>query len=725
MNRIKDLDVGVAAGELGEGSADVFEALAEALPAMPGHQDEPARRIQEGEALRDPVRELGVTAQLLTGQQERVDHRVAGDVDLLGRDPFGQERPPRPLGRREMQVGHDRGDLAVRLLRPGSFEIPGPEPGLDVADRDAVVESGEARGQGRRRVAVDEDALRPKALEHALQAVEHAGGDAAKGLSLAHHVEIEVRPDGEVLEHRIEHRAVLGGDADLGFEARVGGEAEDHGRHLDGLRAGSEHRENTHRARAPASCARDRPAHRPGSAAPAAPRPGAPPDTSARSRAAAGTMPSRQVNRSTLARARAVIAARSASDRPRARSSPAAKAASSFGSTRMPAPSRRRKRQPLTGCRDDRPARGHVFRHLRDEPAPGDGIVDARRDQHVGEPQPVDHVGVGHETGEKHPIDDAALAGDRLVLAPARPVAHEEEAQLGMARGERREGADQVVHTLIVLEHADIGDEPLTRGLVARLELGEASRVDPGRVEEREVDIVEEDVDPLGADPLGDHGAEPLARGEDQVGRLQHHVLEQAERGAQRPPVGDHPVVDQLGHERSVQVGTDRQATGSEEAQRQGDCQALVGVRPDDVDPRPLAPERTEQPEVGPELVAPAVIAALVGIEATHPMELEPCTGLHGLALVSEEEDLEVGVFLEQRSGDVGHPDRGGFGRGPGHGREHGEPQAAARHGSSPKRSCSSPRVSRLTVRSRNRRANAFQLPSTIGSAMPRVGSCK
>lgn len=54
-----------------------------------------------------------------------------------------------------------------------------------------------------------------------------------------HEVEIEIRPDGEEIEHLVLHLAILGSDTDSRIKSGVGGKVFDHGGHLDSFRAGA------------------------------------------------------------------------------------------------------------------------------------------------------------------------------------------------------------------------------------------------------------------------------------------------------------------------------------------------------------------------------------------------------------------------------------------------------------------------------------------------------
>ena len=171
---------------------------------------------------------------------QRVDHRVAGDVDAGRIDVLGPERCRRDFGRGEMQAGHGADDLAVNLLGPGVIDIARAQPRLDVIDRQLAVIGGERAAHGGGGIALDHDPRRPRLVHHRAQPGEQPRGQRVEALVGLHHVEIVVRHDPGDIEHLVEHAAMLRGNADLAVEPRVGLERGDHREQLDGFRPGAE-----------------------------------------------------------------------------------------------------------------------------------------------------------------------------------------------------------------------------------------------------------------------------------------------------------------------------------------------------------------------------------------------------------------------------------------------------------------------------------------------------
>jgi hypothetical protein len=155
-----------------------------------------------------------------------------------------------------VEVGQVGGEDSVLLLGERPVRLAGPEPGLDVAERDLSVIARQRRGQDGRRIALGEDEVRCLGLERLVEGREGPCGDLREPLPGAHQPEVEVGGEPEVGEGPVEQLAMLAGrdepDADpLGLP-----EPEDDRRHLDGLGPSADHANddpvrslrNTHRS---------------------------------------------------------------------------------------------------------------------------------------------------------------------------------------------------------------------------------------------------------------------------------------------------------------------------------------------------------------------------------------------------------------------------------------------------------------------------------------------
>ena len=84
--------------------------------------------------LDQPASELGMPGDPAGDPVQRVDHRVAGDVDRAGRHVLAPQRLGRRLGRREVKRGDRADNLAVDLLGPGLVDVAAPQARLDMGD---------------------------------------------------------------------------------------------------------------------------------------------------------------------------------------------------------------------------------------------------------------------------------------------------------------------------------------------------------------------------------------------------------------------------------------------------------------------------------------------------------------------------------------------------------------------------------------------------------------
>src|SRR5699024_7183231 len=74
------------------------------------------------------------------GEVERVDDGVAGDGDIGGVDPFGEQVVPRAGGRSEMEARDLTREFPVRLFGERTGDIARTQARLEVDDGDAAVE---------------------------------------------------------------------------------------------------------------------------------------------------------------------------------------------------------------------------------------------------------------------------------------------------------------------------------------------------------------------------------------------------------------------------------------------------------------------------------------------------------------------------------------------------------------------------------------------------------
>ena len=231
----------VAGREPVDGGSNRLHALAEILPPVAGHADDPLAgkaRFQLGEA--GDERRLALDP--VNDPVQRIDDGVAGDVDRCRNDVLPPQRFGRGLGRGAVQCGDRANRLAVDLLRPRMVDVAAAQAGLDMAHRNPAVVGRERRAQRGRRVALDHDPIGPLLVHRSTDVRQQHRGEAVKPLTRLHEVEIVVWLDGGDRQHLVEQRAMLAAHADPAFEALVRRQRMHEREEFDCLGPGAENR---------------------------------------------------------------------------------------------------------------------------------------------------------------------------------------------------------------------------------------------------------------------------------------------------------------------------------------------------------------------------------------------------------------------------------------------------------------------------------------------------
>lgn len=252
VDRVEKIHMGIFRAQIPDGGTDVQKPLSEVLAAVACNQDQLASLIQTMDVVSSfrndafGIRpEFFVRPQTSDDPMEGVDDGVASDVDQGVRDVFFEKVLPTEGGWREVESRQTSGELAVHFFRPRAVDVPGAESRFDMADGDLPVKRSQRGGGGGRGVPVDEDDIGLFLLQNAAHSRQDAGGDVGQVLSRAHDVQVVARNNSEEGEDRIEHLAVLGGDAHHRLEdGRVRLEAQHQRGHLDGLGARPENEED-------------------------------------------------------------------------------------------------------------------------------------------------------------------------------------------------------------------------------------------------------------------------------------------------------------------------------------------------------------------------------------------------------------------------------------------------------------------------------------------------
>jgi hypothetical protein len=171
MHRVHDLHV-VPPGQLGKGGANALKTTAEALAPVCGDHNQFLRRIQLG-----PVRGRQLPLlQPIFHVQNRIDPRVAGDMDAGAVHPLLLQVAGGAWGGGKVQVGHARRQDAVHFLGKGPPGIPGAQAGFHVGYGHPAVECRQRSTQGGGGIPLHQHHVRHLAFHDRLERSDHARG---------------------------------------------------------------------------------------------------------------------------------------------------------------------------------------------------------------------------------------------------------------------------------------------------------------------------------------------------------------------------------------------------------------------------------------------------------------------------------------------------------------------------------------------------------------------
>ena len=204
MNRINDLDV-ITFRDAAERDADVFEALAETFAAVARDQNQFFGGVQKIEAARQAFRQARICLDFLGGFQQRIDHGVAGDIDVFCRYCFGEQVLFGLLGRGEVISGNTTRQAPVHFFRPRRVDIACAQAGFDVRDIDLLVVRGKACCECSGCIAVHQHQVRFAFGEYPLQTTQHANRDLGEILAVFHQIQVKVGFDREKIKNLVEH----------------------------------------------------------------------------------------------------------------------------------------------------------------------------------------------------------------------------------------------------------------------------------------------------------------------------------------------------------------------------------------------------------------------------------------------------------------------------------------------------------------------------------------
>jgi len=229
----------VARGDPRDRARDRRHAVAKILAPVRGHQDdaltcEPLHdRVEAGTEpwiRRDPV----------SRPVQRVDHRIARDVDGLRSDVLAQQCVCGGLRRCEVEHRDRCDDPAVHLFGPGVVDVARAQPRLDMRDRDLAVIGGQRPRHRGRGVALHDDEVGPFGIHHLAKPDQQPRGQPVERLAGFHEVEIDVGHQSGDRQDLVEQTPVLRRHAGPDRQPGPCREGRDDGEEFDRFRARAE-----------------------------------------------------------------------------------------------------------------------------------------------------------------------------------------------------------------------------------------------------------------------------------------------------------------------------------------------------------------------------------------------------------------------------------------------------------------------------------------------------
>src|ERR1051326_5993665 len=140
---------------------------------------------------------------------KRIDNGIAGQKDCALILSFSFQGLCCKRSGYEMISCQDANQLAVYFLRERTVVISGAQPGLNVSERDLMVEgrqTGDHCGCG---VTLNQNDVWFQTLQYVVQRYHGTRGQRCQTLILLHQVEIDVRFNGEYTQYLIQHLTML------------------------------------------------------------------------------------------------------------------------------------------------------------------------------------------------------------------------------------------------------------------------------------------------------------------------------------------------------------------------------------------------------------------------------------------------------------------------------------------------------------------------------------
>ena len=207
-----DFRIGDLFDDAAQGLIDVAHRFAQVFPAVRRQEDDPVVLEVDG---------FQVVAEVIVagdGRHQGVDDGVPRHIDMRRVHVFLEQVGLGRRRRRKVDGRDGTGQLAVHFFRERRIDVPCPQTGFDVAYRDLLVIRSQGAGEGRRRIAVDQDQVRFFLGQDILQAHEGLCRNVVQRLPLGHDIQVIVRRNPEEIQDLVEHLAMLGCNGDDGLD---------------------------------------------------------------------------------------------------------------------------------------------------------------------------------------------------------------------------------------------------------------------------------------------------------------------------------------------------------------------------------------------------------------------------------------------------------------------------------------------------------------------------
>lgn len=249
MDGVDDLDIRPLC-ETSQGRADPFEIGPKTLTPVRGYDNQPSGCVE----LR-PLRsgQLAIHERI-ADVEDSVDSRISSDRYLIGWHPFGPKIGGCSLCCGKMKGSQPASQDTVDFLGEGLRRIEGSQPRLDVADGCSGIERSQRPAQGRGRISLYQNEIRPYIIHDRFERGQNPRRGLKQGLAGEHNTEVEVRVDAKGVENLVEQVPVLGGDADRHVKGWVGTETHYERAEFDSFRPRAENEQDFPRGCGAAIC---------------------------------------------------------------------------------------------------------------------------------------------------------------------------------------------------------------------------------------------------------------------------------------------------------------------------------------------------------------------------------------------------------------------------------------------------------------------------------------